>query len=163
MAYHPLVNQIIGLLTLRGLWFETFSHPPVRTSEEAAKVRTGYSFHQGTKALIVKIKDKTTTNNAMLVIPGDRKFDPRLVRLLFNSGSVSFSPPQEIAKITGDVLPGGIPPFGNLFHLNVYLDPEVLENEKIIFNAGDRSFSVAMYSADYLELVQPKIVKICQS
>ena len=41
MTYHPVVEKIKDLLTQRGAWFETFEHAPVRTSEEAAKVRTG--------------------------------------------------------------------------------------------------------------------------
>ena len=58
------------------------------------------------------------------------------------------------------VEPGGVPPFGNLFALRVIADPTLFENEKIIFNAGDRGFSVAMRSEDYRRLVNPEVVEI---
>jgi len=43
MQYHPVTEQIQKLLTDQGVWFETFEHEPVRTSEEAAQTRPGYS------------------------------------------------------------------------------------------------------------------------
>ncbi len=53
-----------------------------------------------------------------------------------------------------------MPPFGNLFELDVVVDPGLMENEEIIFNAGDRSVSIAMKSSDYVSIVNPKIEKI---
>jgi prolyl-tRNA editing enzyme YbaK/EbsC (Cys-tRNA(Pro) deacylase) len=62
-----------------------------------------------------------------------------------------------VKEITNGVLPGGVPPLGNLFGLEVYADNGLLGNEKIVFNAGDRSYSVAMRSKDYIDLVKPVI------
>ena len=65
-----------------------------------------------------------------------------------------------MAQLTNGVQPGGVPPFGNLFGLEVVVDPQLLQNEKIVFNAGDRSFSVGMKSADYQRIVAPRIATI---
>lgn len=56
MEYHEVVSKILDLLRNGGYWFETFEHEPVRTSEEAAKARTGYTLAQGAKAMIVRVK-----------------------------------------------------------------------------------------------------------
>ena len=56
MEYHEITKKIIDLLTLKGAWFETFEHEAVRTSEEAAKTRPGYSLQQGAKAMIIRVK-----------------------------------------------------------------------------------------------------------
>ena len=66
----------------------------------------------------------------------------------------------EVVELTGGVQIGGVPPFGNLFDLPIYADPSLFENEKMVFNAGDRGFSVAMKSADWQTLTQPKIVNL---
>jgi Ala-tRNA(Pro) deacylase len=58
------------------------------------------------------------------------------------------------------VEPGGVPPFGNLFDLGVIADQELFGNEKIVFNAGDRRFSVAMKSEDYRQLANPVVASI---
>ncbi len=158
--YHPVVAQIIALLKQRGCWFETFAHEPVRTSEEAANVRSGYALRQGAKAIILRVKANSEQKFIMLVLPGDARFDAKKVKVLVQSKDIRFATEEEIATITGGVQPGGVPPFGNLFHLEVIADPTLLENETIIFNAGDKRFSVAMKSADYQSLVKPRLAPI---
>lgn len=158
MEYHVVTKQITDLLTQNNCWFETFEHEPVFTSEEAAKVRIGYSLQQGAKAIIVRVKITNTEKKfAMLVMPGDKRFDTEKVKLLFGAKDIRFATTDEVSSITNGIQTGGVPPFGNLFNLEVIIDPKLLENEKIIFNAGDRRFSVAMKSEDYKKLVNPKI------
>lgn len=159
--YHPVVSQITDLLEKNGCWFETFEHEPVRTSEDAAKIRDGYTLHQGAKALIVRIKiTKADRKFAMVVFPGDVRFDAEKVKQLFSAKDVRFATVEEVAQLTDGVQPGGVPPFGNLFGLEVIADPSLLQNEKIIFNAGDRSFSVGMKSTDYVEVVKPLVREV---
>lgn len=161
MDYHKVTVQITDLLKSHGLWFETFEHEPVRTSEEAAKIRTGYLLHQGAKAMIVRVKITNTDKKfVMLVVSGDLRFDNSKVKQIFNAKDVRFATEEEVATITDGVQPGGVPPFGNLFGIEVLVDPILLENEKIIFNAGDRRFSVGMKSIDYKLLVDPQIISI---
>ncbi len=163
MEYHPLVKIIADLLTQNGYWFETFEHEEVRTSEEAAKLRTGYTIRQGAKALIVKIKQQGGIKKfVMVVIPGDKKFDNAKSKSILQAKEIRFATEEEVVEITNGVRPGGVPPFGNLFGLEVYVDPSLLQNEKIVFNAGDRRFSIGIKSQDYKKLVDPKIVEIIQ-
>ena len=110
--------------------------------------------------MIVKYKDTGEEKFAMLVFPADFKFDNKKVKGVLNTKDVQFATEQEISSITNGVQIGGVPPFGNLFGLKVFADPRLFENEKIIYNAGDRCFSVAMKSADYKELVKPNITEL---
>jgi len=170
MPYHRVTEKITSILKENNCWFETFEHAPVRTSEEAAKLRTGYELCQGAKAIIARVRGVSSASAeaparqgkhfVMFIIPGDQKFDKDKIKSEFGLGDLRFALENEVAEITDNVLPGGVPPFGNLFGLEVYMDKGVLENEKIIFNAGDRSFSVGMKSADYVKLVNPKIGSI---
>ncbi len=158
--YHPVVNQIIALLKDHNCWHETFAHAPVTTSEEASKVRPEYSLSQGAKALIVKIDKKEGSSFAQLVLPGDLQLDNKKVKQSLSCKSFRFATLDEVATKTGGIERGGVPPFGNLFSLPVYVDPHLFTHEKIIFNAGDKSFSIAMKSADYRMLVSPFIVSL---
>lgn len=153
--YHPTVNKIINLLKENNFWFETFEHEPVRTSEEAAKIRAGYSIHQGAKTMIIKATVNNQSKFVMLVYPADKKFDSKKVKNILKASDLRFATEQEVFDITGGVQLGGVPPFGNLFNLEVYADPSLFENEKMIFNAGDKRFSIAMKTKDYLNLVKP--------
>lgn len=161
MTFHPATEQIRDLLTQNGCWFETFEHEPVRTSEEAARTRPGYSLQQGAKAIVVRAKrSKTQKWFVMLVLPADLRFDNSKVKELLDAKDIRFATPTEIAKLTNGIELGGVPPFGNLFDVDVVVDPKLFENDRIVFNAGDRRFSVAMKSADYKELVNPTVADI---
>jgi prolyl-tRNA editing enzyme YbaK/EbsC (Cys-tRNA(Pro) deacylase) len=150
------------MLEERGVWFETFEHEPVRTSEEAAKTRPGYSLHQGAKAIILRVKQGQTKSFHMAVFPADKRFDNDKLKAALGAKDIRFASPEEIAQLTHGVEPGAIPPFGHCFELKVLADPGLFENERIVFNAGDRRFSVAMRSADYRDIEQPSIVDIAQ-
>ena len=160
MEYHKTVEIITNILKENNKWFDTFEHTEVRTSEEAAKIRPGYNLNQGSKALILKYKSAGNYNFVMFVMQGGDKLDSKKAKKLVNSSSLTFATPEEVAELTRGVKVGGVPPFGNIFGLKVYADSKLFNNEKIVFNAGDRCFSVAMYSKDYRELVSPEVVDL---
>lgn len=157
-SLHPVTTQITTLLGEHNCWYETFAHEAVRTSEQAAETRPGYTLEQGAKAIILRVK-KSKKNKffVMLVFPADQKFDNAAVKDYFEAKDIRFAMEAEVTELTDSVQPGGVPPFGNLFDLPVYTAPELFDNEKIVFNAGDRCFSVAMLSADYQRLVEPTV------
>jgi prolyl-tRNA editing enzyme YbaK/EbsC (Cys-tRNA(Pro) deacylase) len=157
---HPVTRRITDLLASSGCAYETFEHEPVRTSEEAARTRTGYGLHQGAKAIVVRTKAGGDTRFLMLVFPADRKFDSKKAKAALSVKDIRFATPDEVADVTGGVQVGAVPPFGNLFGLDVVADPALFDNERIVFNAGDRRFSVAMPSEDYRRLVQPRVIEI---
>ena len=187
MDFHPVVQKIKDLLEGGQVPYDYFEHEPVRTSEEASRIRPGYSLKQGAKALIVKLYLKSpadtacTSNTAsitniantsssnrqcpkedfvMLVVPGDAKFDGKKVKKLLNAKDLRFATEEEVSNLTVGVQVGGVPPFGSLFGLTTYMDPQILQNDKIIFNAGDRQVSVAISSLDYVAVEQPEIVAL---
>lgn len=161
MDYHEVVEKISSLLEREKMWFETFEHEPVRTSDEAAKVRTGYRLEQGAKAIILKIKKRNKEREyIMLVLPGNLRFDSKKTKKILDAREISFASEDEVLDITGGVQLGGVPPMGNLFNLRVVVDEALLKNEKIVFNAGDRRFSIAMKSRDFVFLVSPIVQSI---
>jgi prolyl-tRNA editing enzyme YbaK/EbsC (Cys-tRNA(Pro) deacylase) len=161
MDYHPVTAQILGLLKTHTMWHETFRHEPVLTSEEAAKTRPGYTLHQGAKAIIAKVEHKNKEEKyVMFVIPADLRLDSKKIKTNLDCRSIRFATEEELSTITNGVQRGAVPPFGTLFGIEVYADTRLCELEKIVFNAGDRRFSIAMKTADFLLLVQPHAMDI---
>jgi prolyl-tRNA editing enzyme YbaK/EbsC (Cys-tRNA(Pro) deacylase) len=160
--YHKCVDKIRSLIEQNGMWYEYMEHEPVRTSEEAARVRPHeYTLSQGAKALIVRIKEYGGPKYfAMLVVPGNLKFNYEKTKELLNAKDIRFATEEEVGKFTEGIRVGGVPPFGNLFGLKVLADKKVFEQEKIIFNAGDKRVSIALHTQDYKKLVEPEIVEI---
>jgi Ala-tRNA(Pro) deacylase len=157
---HPIHEQITDILHKHDCWFEEFTHEQVHTSEEAAKLRPGYTLQQGAKAIIIRAKVPNEGKKfVMLVMPANQKFDSVKVKAILHSKDIRFATEEEVAEITKGIRSGGVPPFGNLFGLEVVSDASLYKNEKIIFNAG-RTSSIGMLSTDYMELVRPKVASI---
>jgi len=96
----------------------------------------------------------------MLVIPADHKFANDKVKAFLGAKDIRFATEEEVMDITKGVAPGAVPPFGHLFGLEVITDSTLYDNETIVFNAGERTFSVAMKSEDYQRLVMPRLARI---
>ncbi len=80
------------------------------------------------------------------------------VKQVLQTESAVLATPEEVQKIT-DCVPGSVPPFGNLFNIPVFVDPSLLANELIDFNAGETTVSILMKKEDWLKVVQPKILE----
>ncbi len=50
-----------------------------------------------------------------------------------------------------------MPPFGNLYGMDVYVDSSLAENSEIVFNAGSHTEVIRMSFADFSRLVKPKM------
>jgi Ala-tRNA(Pro) deacylase len=53
-----------------------------------------------------------------------------------------------------------MPPFGNLYDMNVFVADSLAEDEEIAFNAGSHTELVKLAYADFARLVQPKVVHV---
>ena len=131
-------DRLSARLTEVGIDFTVSRHAPVFTSEEAAAVR-GVSLSSGAKALVVKAGEAFV----LLVVPADRKLDSKKARASLGVKSIRFATREEVEQLTG-LQPGSIPPFGSLFGLATWCDPELGANAAINFNAGDHAISVQM-------------------
>jgi Ala-tRNA(Pro) deacylase len=147
-------DRLSEKLTAAGVPFTVTRHAPVFTSEEAAAIR-GVALSSGAKALIVKAGDEFL----MLVVPADRKLDSKKARTCLGVKSLRFASREEVEQLTG-LQPGAIPPFGSLFGLATRCDPALGLNERINFNAGDHSISIAMTHADYLAVEKPAFAEV---
>ena len=160
-SFHPTALTIENILKDNNLWYERFEHTPIITSKEAEEVRNDYTIEQGVKALIVKVRlNKNVARFVMICVSGDKKFDSKKIQQILSIRKIRFATLEEISTITDGIVRGGVPPFGNLFKLEIIADKSIFNNEKIIFNAGDKRISIAMLSEDYAKIVKPLIADI---
>ena len=52
-----------------------------------------------------------------------------------------------------------MPPFGNLYDMDVYVAESLTEDEQIAFNAGSHSELIRLAYKDFEKLAEPKVVK----
>ncbi|MCA9245790.1 MAG: YbaK/EbsC family protein, partial [Planctomycetales bacterium] len=56
-----------------------------------------------------------------------------------------------------DCEPGGMPPFGNLYGMRVFVSRPLTDDEAIAFNAGTHTELVGMAFEDFRRLVEPTV------
>jgi len=54
---------------------------------------------------------------------------------------------------------GAMPPFGNLYEMEVFVAERLTEDEEIAFNAGSHTELIKMAYRDFEKLVQPKVIR----
>jgi prolyl-tRNA editing enzyme YbaK/EbsC (Cys-tRNA(Pro) deacylase) len=144
-----ITERLLALLRDGDAEFEMMTHEPVRTSEEAARVR-GTPLEQGAKALVCRADDCT----ALLVVPAHRRLDSRAFKRAFGVKDLRMISADDLQAEFGLEV-GAVPPFGSLLGLQTYLDEGLLPQPRIAFNAGSRSTSVVLATQDYTRLEAP--------
>ena len=155
MARTPVTDRLERWLREAGVAFEILEHAPVRTSEEAARVR-GTPLEAGAKALVVRADDRFVH----CVLPAHLKADNARLRALLGTRRLRFATPEELQSLTG-CAPGAVPPFGNLFGLPVVVDETLCRNERVAFNAGDNAVSITMRCVDLIRLAGATVGRFC--
>lgn len=152
-----VVRKIEALLQKSEIEYTLSKHPPVRTSQEAAKIR-GVEIESGAKALIVKAKGEYF----LFVVSAVKKLDWKKVAAILGVGpkKVRLASIEEAEKLTG-LKVGGIPPFGNVIGLKTYFDRGLLDLKEVNFNAGLKTHSISMNARDLAGIVKPEIVDFC--
>ena len=137
--------------------YETIHHEPTPTSEDSARIR-GDSLSQGAKAIIYKIQD----DYALFVFAADRKMDTKKIKAYFKQKGkrvkkTRFASPDELKAMTG-LVPGSVPPFGRpILDFDLYVDPSLMDNETISFNAGSLTDSIRLSLKDYINSGKPYV------
>lgn len=145
-------NEICGLLEQNNISFVHIVHEPTPTSEDSARIR-GDQLSQGAKAILYKIQDEY----ALFVFAADRRLDTKKIKAYFkNKGKrvkkTRFASPEELMAMTG-LMPGSVPPFGRpILDFDLYVDPSLLANSEISFNAGSLTDSIRMRLEEYVKV-----------
>lgn len=147
-----VLDRIRAWLVGEGVTFREVHHEPTRTSEESARAR-GEELRVGGKALLLKVDDTFR----LFVMSAAKKLDSAAIKQRFGSKKLRFATPEELMELTG-LVPGSVPPFGHpILPFPLYVDPSVLANDRVAFNAGSLTDSIVMPIADYERLAVSEV------
>jgi Ala-tRNA(Pro) deacylase len=107
------------------------------------------------KTVMVKVDGKM----AMTVLPANFKVDLDRLREVTGAADVELATEAEFAEWFPDCEVGAMPPFGNLYGLDVYVAEKLTRDEEIAFNAGTHTELIRMAYRDFERLVKPKIAR----
>ncbi|MFC1481219.1 aminoacyl-tRNA deacylase [Candidatus Neomarinimicrobiota bacterium] len=96
----------------------------------------------------------------MVVLPAPEYISMELLKYVTDAEEVHLASEQEFKDLFPDCEVGAMPPFGNLYDLETYVDATLTEDEEIAFNAGTHTEIIKMAYEDFHNLVEPKVVHL---
>lgn len=152
-------TQLITFLDQHNAHYRLIDHVPEGRTEIISPIR-GNPLSQAAKCIILMVKvGKKVTKFVLAVVPGDTRVDLNAIKVLLGGTYISFAS-ADIAERLGGSVAGTILPFSFSSELELIVDPSLLENEEIYFNAARLDRSMALKTSDYVTLSNPRIERI---
>lgn len=108
------------------------------------------------KTVVIKI-DGTL---CMAVLPASYQVDIKSVKQATGAKDVRVATESEFKDTFRDCEVGAMPPFGNLYNMEVFVAEKLTEDTNIAFNACSHAELIQMSYKDYQKLVHPTILKM---
>ena len=133
-------------------------HSPGYTAQELAAL-AHVPGKEWAKTVMVKLDGKV----AMAVVPASSRVVFDLLRGVSGAKTAELAGEREFGDLCPGCELGAMPPFGNLFGMDVYVDAQLAEDAEIAFNAGSHTEMVRLAFADFQRLVHPKVATLSRA
>ena len=144
--------RLKSYLEENGVDYQVLYHPRVYTAQEVAAAQ-----HVSGKELAKVVMIKVDNELAMMVLPATCMLDMDKLKRIFQGRRVKLAIEEEFQGLFPDCEIGAMPPFGNLYDLQVYVDTALAEHPHIVFQAGSHVETIRLACRDFTNLVQPKV------
>lgn len=159
MALGDAYTQLISFLGQHGVQYRLIDHAPEGRTEIVSPMR-GNALSQAAKCIVLMVKiGKKVTKYVLGVVPGDARVDLSAVKALMKGTYVAFAS-QDIAERLAGSVAGTVLPFAFHPELELIVDPLLLENDELYFNAARLDRSMVLKTSDYVALAKPRLAWI---
>ena len=108
------------------------------------------------KKVMIKIDGKM----AMAVLPAPNRVNFDRLKEFTNAKQVELASEDEFKDMFPDCDLGAMPPFGNLYGMDVFAEMSLLEEIEITFCAGSHTELIRLSFTDFARLVKPKVLNL---
>ena len=149
------ITKLKQYLDDNNIKYVTVHHSRAYTMQKAAEY-AHISGKEVAKTVMVKIDGKM----AMVVLPAPEHVDLDLLKGAARAHSVEVAGEQEFKNLFPQCDVGAMPPFGNIYGMDVYVEEGLGEDEMIAFKAGSHEEMIELAYKDFERLAGPKIVRL---
>ncbi len=135
--------------------YVTITHSPSYTAQEVAA-----SAHIRGKELAKTVMVTLDGRMAMVVLPASRKVGFEQLREVSGAESVQLASERAFSDMFPGCEVGAMPPFGNLYGMDVYASKLLEQDEEIAFNACSHTELIRLAYRDFVRLVNPKVAAV---
>jgi len=148
------IKKLKAFLDENNVKYLTVRHSGAFTAQEiAASVHV--SGKEFAKTVIIKIEGKM----AMTVLPASYQLNFKLLHEIFGTQRVTLATEAEFKYFFPDCEVGAMPPFGNLYDMEVFVAESLAEEKEIAFNAGNHTEMIKLNYEDFVRLVHPRVFR----
>ncbi len=138
--------------------YTVLGHQEAYTAPELA-----HTLHVPGKMFAKVVMVKADGRFVMVVLPSNWRIDFRRLTEELGALRVRLATEDEFKGLFPDCPVGTMPPFGNLYGVEVYVDQSLTEDEEIVFQAGSHFGAVKLRYRDFADLVHPKVAEFHQA
>jgi len=149
------VRKLKDFLDSNNIKYLTISHSAAYTAQQIAATA-----HIPGKELAKTVMVKIDGKMSMAVLPASCKVDFNLLKKTAGAKKVELASEEEFKDMFPECEVGAMPPFGNLYEMEVFVEKSLAEDEEIAFNAGSHTELIKLTYNDFKRLVKPKVVKL---
>jgi len=148
-------NRLKAFLDANGVKYVSIQHSPAYTASGVAASAhvAGRDF---AKTVVVRIDGRP----ALLVLPATRRLLLHELREMFETEEVKLATESEIRDLFPDCEVGAMPPFGNLYGMEVHVAASLACEREIAFNAGTHTEVIKLKYEDFDRLAKPRIIDL---
>lgn len=147
------INRLKEYLDDHNVEYITINHSRAFTAQTIA-AKAHIPGKKLAKSVIIMMDGKMV----MAVLPASYRVDFPQLKIALGANKVELAHEYEFKTKFPDCELGAMPPFGNLYGVDVYVAKSLAEDEEIAFNACTHSLLIKMRYEDFDRLVKPKIL-----
>src|SRR4030067_2385843 len=147
-----ILKKLKDYLEKNQVIYEVGVHEILYTAQEIAA-----SMHVPGKELAKVVIVKGDGKMIMLVLPASYRVDTKKLKKVLECKKLGISKEKDFEELFPDCEIGAMPPFGNLYQLEVWVDQVLTQDEFIVFQAGSHVETLKIKYSDYAQLVNPKV------
>ena len=147
------VKKLKEFLDSHDIKYVCVQHSKAYTAQEVAQ-----SAHVPGRSMAKVVIVELDGELAMAVLPANRKVVLQDLREMTECDQVRFASEAKFQSRFPDCEIGAMPPFGNLYGMEVFVAESLAENDDIAFNAGSHEEIIKLPYGDFERLVNPKVM-----
>ena len=148
----PILTRLQDYLDEHKVAYQLIRHQEAYTASEIA-----HTLHISGKMLAKVVIIKADDRFVMAVLPSNHKVDFERLADALGGEHVRLATEGEFQELFPDCGVEAMPPFGNLYGLEVFVDESLAEDEEIVFQAGTHLRVIKLRYQDFADLVHPKV------
>lgn len=147
------MKKVRKFLDENGVKYVIISHSPAYTAQEIAT-----SSHIPGKEIAKTVLFRRDGKMTMAVLPAPYKIDFAKLKDKLSAISCELAMEDEFKYLFPDCAIGAMPPFGNLYDMEVFVDESLTLDKEIAFNAGTHTELIKLAYIDFARLVKPIVL-----